>query len=326
MGDVVAILDCNFPNTATEEGIVTASGRRLLKGTCRTEADVIAFAEDAAGIIVQYAPLTSRVIGNLRRCQVITRYGIGVDNIDVAAASAAGIWVTNVPGFCAAELAEHSLAMILSLTRKLPRLNASVRAGGWETIANMRPTRQLSKLTLGLVGFGHVGREVARLATAFGMTVLATAPRTTSHDMAKHGVTGVSLEDLLARSDIVSLHLPLAPASHHLLDARHLAMMKPSALLINTSRGPIVEESALIDALLDGRLAGAGLDVLETEPPRRDNPLLAMDNVIVTPHAAYYSDDSLAYLQSAVAKEVVRVLGGSAPRSPVNPGIVPRVV
>jgi D-3-phosphoglycerate dehydrogenase len=326
MSDVVAILDCNFPNTTTEETIVTAGGRRLIKGTCRTEADVIAFAASASAIIVQYAPLTARVIGQLHPCRVITRYGIGVDNIDVAAASQAGIWVTNVPGFCAAELAEHSMAMVLSLIRRIPRLDASVRAGGWETIGIMRPTRQLSKLTIGLVGFGHVGRDVARLARAFGMTVLATAPRTTSDEMAAHGVTSVSLDELLARSDVVTLHLPLTPASRHLIDAAHLRLMKPSAILINTSRGPIVDESGLIDALQEGRLAGAGLDVLETEPPRGDNPLLAMDNVILTPHAAYYSDDSLAFLQTAVAEEVVRVLSGNAPRSPVNPGITPRVV
>jgi D-3-phosphoglycerate dehydrogenase len=326
MSDVIAILDCNFPSTAAEESIAAAAGQRLIKGQCKTEDDVIAFAGEASGIIVQYAPVTARVIGQLRRCRVITRYGIGVDNIDVEAATRAGIWVTNVPGFCAAELAEHSMAMLLSLVRRFPRLDHSVRAGGWETIGVMRPTRRLAALTLGLIGFGRVGREIAPLAQAFGMAVLATAPRTASEEMAGHGVTGVTLDDLLTRSDVVSLHLPLTSASRHLIDAARLRLMKPSAILINTSRGPIVDESALIDALQDGRLAGAGLDVLETEPPRPDNPLLRMDNVILTPHAAYYSDDSLAFLQNSVAEEVVRVLRGERPRSPLNPEITPRVV
>ncbi|HLZ07854.1 MAG TPA: C-terminal binding protein [Chloroflexota bacterium] len=326
MTELIAILDCNFPSTATEEEIASAAGQRLIKGKCKTEDDVIAFAGDASAIIVQYAPVTARVIGQLRRCRVITRYGIGVDNVDVEAATRAGIWVTNVPGFCAAELAEHTMAMLLSLTRRFPRLDKSVRAGGWETIGVMRPTRRLTALTLGLIGFGRVGREVARLAQAFGMAVLATAPRTTHEEMARHEVTGVGLEELLVRSDVVSLHLPLTVASRHLIDTKRLRLMKPTGILINTSRGPIVDESALIDALQAGRLAGAGLDVLETEPPRPDNPLLAMDNVILTPHAAYYSDDSLAYLQSSVAEEVVRVLRGERPRSPVNPETTPRVV
>jgi D-3-phosphoglycerate dehydrogenase len=326
MSDVIAILDCNFPSTATEERIASAAGQRLIKGQCRTEDDVVAFGRHAAAVIVQYAPVSARVIGQLHNCRVIARYGIGVDTIDVTAASEAGIWVTNVPGFCAAELAEHSFAMILSLIRKLLRLDDSVRAGGWEAIGVMRPTRRLSALTLGLIGFGRVGREVARLAQAFGMTVLANAPRTTSDDMARHGVAAVTLDELLTRSDVVSLHLPLTSASRHLIDAARLRLMRPTSILINTSRGPIVEESALIDALREGRLGGAGLDVLETEPPSRENPLLAMDNVILTPHAAFYSDDSLAYLQTSVAEEVVRVLGGERPRSPVNPGITPRVV
>ena len=326
MSDLIAILDCNFPNTNAEERIASAAGFQLVKGTCQTEEDVSSFAVAASAMIVQYAPLTARVIRELPRCRVIARYGIGVDNIDVAAATAAGIWVTNVPGFCAAELAEHTLAMLLSLNRRLPILDASVRSNEWETIGLMRPTRRLSALTLGLVGLGQVGREVARLAQAFGMTVLATAPRTTAEAMASVGVTAVTLEALLTRSDVVSFHLPLTPASHHLLDATRIRLMKNSAIVINTSRGSIVHEAALIAALVEGRQAGAGLDVFEAEPPRPDNRLLGMRNVILTPHAAFYSDDSLAFLQASVAEEVVRVLQGEPPRSPVNPTNSPRVV
>ncbi len=326
MRQVVAILDCNFPSTAIEESIVAAAGLELAKGQCRTEEDVVAFAENAAAIIVQYAPLTDRVIAQLRQCRVIARYGIGVDNISVPAATSSGIWVTNVPGFCAIELAEHTMAFILSLSRRLPILDRSVRRGEWETIGIMRPTRRLSELTLGLVGFGRVGREIAVRARSFGLNVLATAPNTSSRTMAEFGVVRTSLDDLLKRADFVSLNLPLTPTTRHLIDEKRLALMKPTAYLINTSRGSIVDEKALIAALCEKQLAGAGLDVLDVEPPASDNPLLGMDNVILTPHAAYYSDDSLAFLQRSVAAEVVRVLGGAPPRSPVNPGLTPRVV
>lgn len=323
---VVAILDCNFPSTQIEETIVGRAGVELRKGQCATEQDVIDFAADVDAIIVQYAPLTARVMDHLRRCRSISRYGIGVDNVDVAAATARGIWVTNVPGFCAQEVAEHTLAMVLLFARRLMRLDRSVHRGEWETIGQMRPTRRLSALTLGLVGFGHVAREVAARARAFGMQVIATAPHTGAETMALHGVTKVSLDDLLAESDFVSLHLPVTAETRHLIDARRLGQMKPSAFLLNTSRGALVDEKALIEALQTGGIAGAGLDVLEKEPPLPDNPLLAMDNVIITPHSSFYSDDSLAFLQAAVAEEAVRVIRGERPRSPVNPEVVPRVV
>jgi D-3-phosphoglycerate dehydrogenase len=322
----IAILDCNFPNTALEEAIVSAAGARLVKAQCRSEADVVRVAADVDGIIVQYAPLSAAVLSELRHCRVIARYGVGVDNVDVAAATRLGIWVTNVPGFCATELAEHTLGFILSLGRRLPKLDRAVRHGTWETIGVMGPTRRLSELTLGLVGFGRVGREVAQRATAFGMRVLATAPHTTTATMAESGVQKVSLDELLERSDFVSLHLPLTAETRHLIDERRLRRMRPSAYLINTSRGAIVDEAALVRALQEGWIAGAGLDVLEVEPPRPDSPLLSLENVILTPHASYYSDDSLAYLQRSVAEEVTGVLAGRPPRSPVNPTVIPRAV
>lgn len=324
----VVILDSNFPNTWVEEEILGAAGVRLekgdLPGPAATEDAVIARAADADGIIVQYAPLTARVIQALERCRIIARYGVGVDNVDVAAASARGIWVANAPGFCTPELAEHTMALILSFARRLAALDRSVRAGQWDTIGVMGPTRRLSALTLGLVGFGRVGQAVAARAKSFGLSVVVSAPRASAEAMADQGVRKVALDEVFATADVVSLHLPLTPSTRHLVDARRLALMKPSAFLINTSRGPIVDEAALILALREGRLAGAGLDVLEREPPRSDNPLLALDNVILTPHAAYYSDDALATLQTAVAREVVRVLQGDRPGSPVNPEIAPR--
>jgi D-3-phosphoglycerate dehydrogenase len=326
MAGVVAILDCNFPNTTIERNTVEEAGLTLIVGQCATEDQVVNLAHDVDGIIVQYAPLTARVIGELRRCKVIARYGIGVDNVDVPAASARGIWVTNVPGFCATELAEHTMAFVLASGRRLTRLDRAVRDGRWETIGVMGPTRRLSELTLGLVGFGRVGREVATRARAFGLRVIAAARTTGAATMQEFGVEQVELDEIFRQADFVSLNLPATAETRHLVNARRLALMKPSAYLVNTSRGAIVDEKALIAALREGRLAGAGLDVLETEPPSPSNPLLQLDNVIITPHAAYYSDDSLAYLQGAVSSEVVGVLSGRPPRSPVNPGIAPRVV
>lgn len=326
MKKIAAILDCNFPSTATEASIIEAAGFEFRQGQCVTEDQVIDFAQDADAVIAQYAPLTRRAIAGLPRCRVITRYGIGVDNVDVPAASEYGVWVTNVPGFCKIELTEHTLALILSFARRLSRLDRSVHRGEWETIGNMRPTRRLDRLTLGLVGFGQVSREIAPRARAFGLRIIATAPHTTAETMAEFGVTKVTLDELLAESDFVSLHLPLTAETRHLINAERLARMKPSAYLINTARGPIVDETALIAALQEGRLAGAGLDVLEKEPPPATSPLLAMENVVITPHAAYYSDDALDLLQRSVAEEVVRVLKGEPPRSPVNPQLTPRVL
>ncbi|MGH2458087.1 MAG: C-terminal binding protein [Chloroflexota bacterium] len=321
---IVAILDCNFPGTAIEEGIVTRTGAEFRKGECATEDQVIELARDVDAIIVQYAPLTARVMDHLPRCRSMTRYGIGVDNVDVPAATERGIWVTNVPGFCAHEVAEHTLALVLSFVRRLRRLDRSVREGQWETIGLMRPTRRMAALTLGLIGFGQVARAVATSARGFGTRVIATAPRTTAETMADYGVAKVSLDDLLRESDFVSLHLPAGAQTRHLIDSRRLGLMKPSAYLLNTSRGTLVDEGALIEALQAGQIAGAGLDVLAKEPPTPDNPLLAMENVILTPHASYYSDDSLAFLQTAVAEETVRVLRGERPLNPVNPEVVPR--
>lgn len=323
---VIAILDCNFPSTEIEESVIARAGAEYRKAQCATEEQVVDVAADVDAIIVQYAPLTERVMDHLRRCRSISRYGIGVDNVDVPAATARGIWVTNVPGFCAHEVAEHTMALVLAFARHLKQLDRSVHAGRWDTIAVMRPARRLSALTLGLVGFGQVAREVASSARGFGMRVVATAPHTTAETMAGVGVMKVGLDTLLAESDFVSLHLPVTAETRHLIDAHRFREMKPGACLLNTSRGALVDEGALIDALQSGRIAGAGLDVLETEPPAPDNPLLAMDNVIITPHAAFYSDDSLAYLQTAVAEEAVRVVQGEAPRYPVNPAVLPRVV
>lgn len=320
----VVIADCNFPNNTPERRELAAIDAELIIGQATTEDAAIEICADADAIIVQYAPMTRRVIGHLRRAQVISRYGIGLDNIDIPAATDHHIWVTNVPGFCKEEVAAHTMAMLLAFARKLLVMDRSVREGQWETVGIMRPTPRLSSQTLGLVGFGAIARQVSRTAKALGMRVIASALRTTAETMAEYGVEKVQLQDLLRQADYVSLHCPLTPETRQMINAETLALMKPSAILINTSRGGLVDEPALVDALRSRRLAGAGLDVVAAEPLPMDNPLRDLPNVILTPHSSYYSDGSQEELQTRVAQEVVRVLRGERPLSPVNPEAGPR--
>jgi D-3-phosphoglycerate dehydrogenase len=262
--------------------------------------------------------MTRRVIGQFRRCRVISRYGVGVDTIDVAAATEAGIWVGNVPNFCTVEVAEHTLAMVLALNRRLFVLDQLVHDGGWQTIEVMGQAQPLAAQTLGLVGFGHISRAVAKRASALGMRVLAYSPRTTTDLAAEYGAERVDLRVLLSESDYVSLHCPLTPETRHLVCAETLRWMKPGAFVINTSRGALVDQPALVEALRGGRLGGAALDVLETEPILPGDPLLSMRNVILTPHSGFYSAASLEDLQTRVARNVVSVLRGGRPLSAVN--------
>ncbi|MBI2941718.1 MAG: C-terminal binding protein [Chloroflexi bacterium] len=322
----VVIADCNFPDTEIERRELSAVDAEVVVGQAATEEATIEWCADADAIIVQYAPLTRRVLEQLPRVRVIVRYGIGLDNVDVPAATALGIWVVNVPGFCKEEVAAHALAMVLAFARKLLVLDRSVRAGRWETVDVMRPSARLSTQTLGLVGFGATARVLAPASRALGMRVLAVAPHATVETMAQYGVEKVTLERLLRESDFVSLHAPLTAETRRMINAETLGLMRPTAYLINTARGGLVDEDALIAALQGGRLAGAGLDVCAAEPLPMDSPLRGLPNVILTPHSGYYSDGSLAELQTRVAQEVVRVLRGERPLNAVNPSAGPRQV
>jgi D-3-phosphoglycerate dehydrogenase len=280
---------------------------------------VIAAARDADGVIAQYAPLTGRSLAGLERCLIVSRYGIGVDNIDVAAATERGIWVANVPGFCAPEVSDHALALVLAFGRRLFALDRSVRDGRWDVIGVAGDTKRLAESTLGVVGFGQIGRMLADKASALGLRVLATSPRSAAEHAAAHGAEAVGLERLLAESDYVALLCPLTPQTRHIVNRQTLALMRPGAHLINLSRGALVDEAALVEALQGGRLAGAGLDVFEREPPADDSPLRRLPNVVLTPHAAYYSSRALADLQERVTLNVLEALAGRRPASTLNP-------
>jgi D-3-phosphoglycerate dehydrogenase / 2-oxoglutarate reductase len=257
------------------------------------------------------------VIDALEGCRIIARYGIGVDTIDVAAATERGILVTNVPDYCIDEVSDHALALILGLTRRILRLDRAVRSGGWN-VGDASPMHRLRGQRLGLVGFGRIARALATKAEAVGFVVLATDPYVDDEAIAAAGVVPRQLDVLLSEADIVSIHAPLTAQSRHLIDAKAIARMRQGAFLVNTSRGALVDTDALRGALVDGRLGGVGLDVLESEPPDAGDPLLQHPDAIVTPHAAFASEQSVLELRRKATEQVVAALAGQRPIYALN--------
>jgi len=307
---LVAVTDSVFPNLDPAREVLARIGAEL-----RLAEPV---PRDADAILTTYAKLSAGLIQELKQCRIIARFGIGVDNVDIPAATQAGIVVTRVPDYCLDEVSDHTIALLLALVRKIPSSNARTQAGRWEMRAVI-PIRRLRGTVLGLVAFGQIPQLVAPKAQAFGIRVVTHDPYVSKQVAERAGVELVDFDELLKISDYISIHTPLLPATHHLFNADVFRRMKPTAYLINTARGPIVHEAALADALDQGQLAGAALDVMEQEPPSGTSPLFGRDNVIITPHTSYYSEESLVDLQTKAAEEVVRVLTGQAPRNPVNP-------
>jgi D-3-phosphoglycerate dehydrogenase len=257
------------------------------------------------------------MIRQMARCRIISRFGIGVDNVDIPAATERGIVVTKVPDYCIDEVSDHAVALLLAAVRKIPFANSMVHSGRWEMPAVV-PIHRLRGTTLGLVGFGRIPQLVAPKAQAFGMRVVAFDPYIPKAVFDSAKVESVDFPQLLKTSDYVSIHAPLLPETQGLFNADAFRQMKRHAYLINTARGPIVDEAALAQALDAGQIAGAALDVMTKEPPT-GSPLLGRPNVIITPHTSFYSEESLNDLETKAAEEVVRVLKGEAPRNPVNP-------
>ncbi|TMI77798.1 MAG: C-terminal binding protein [Bacillati bacterium ANGP1] len=313
----VVITDSVFPSLDIERQALGALDAQVVLLRSSAEADLLDGVTDADALLVCYAPITRRVIGAMDRCRIIARYGIGVDNVDLEAAAAKGIVVTNVPDYCIHEVSDHALALLLACARKVPLLSARVRAGRWEA-KDAAPMHRLRGQTLGLVGFGKIPRRLAEKARALGMEIIAFDPYIGAEAMATQGAGKVTLEALLAQSDFVSVHAPLVRETRGLIGEAQLRAMKPTAYLINTARGPLVAASALVRALEEGWIAGAALDVLETEPPARDHPLARLENVILTPHVAFFSEEAVVELQQKAVDEVVRAFSGQPPRSPVN--------
>jgi D-3-phosphoglycerate dehydrogenase len=314
---LVAVADSVFPNLDTAREVLSTIGAQLQLAPQATPEAILQIAAPADALLVTYATITAEMIAQMPRCRIISRFGIGVDNVDIAAATQAGIVVTKVPDYCIDEVSDHALALLLAAARKIPLSNGHVHAGRWEMKAVV-PIHRLRGSVLGLVGFGRIPQLVAPKAKSFGLRVIAFDPYVPADVFAREGVERVEFQQLLNQSDYVSIHTPLMPETRGLFNADAFRQMKPAAYLINTARGPIVDEAALAQALDSGQLAGAALDVMPQEPPV-GSPLVGRDNVIITPHTSFYSEESLLELQRKAAEEVVAVLSGRPPRNAVNP-------
>jgi D-3-phosphoglycerate dehydrogenase len=299
----------------TLEGVASLVALRT-----KTPEEFLPHAEDCDALLNTYAgPITAAVIARMPRCRIIARYGIGVDTIDVDAATAAGIIVTNNPTYCIEEVAEHTLALLLACARKVPVYDRVVRQGRWE-LPPGKPMFRLAGRTLGLVGFGNIARAVAARAAAFGMRVLYHDPFVTAGQFPVPGEKA-ELADVLREADFVSVHPPLVAETRGMMNDQAFARMKPTAFLVNCARGPIVDTAALVRALDAGRIAGCALDTTDPEPLPDPHPLRGRDNVILTPHAAWYSEQALVGLQAGAPAEVRRVLTGQWPVNVVNKAV-----
>jgi D-3-phosphoglycerate dehydrogenase / 2-oxoglutarate reductase len=323
--ETVVIADYDYGDVDIERAIIEPAGFELVAAQCKTEDEVIDVAHHAAAVVAQYATISARVIASLPECRVIARYGTGVDIVDVEAATRHNILVTNVPNdWCENEVADHAMALLLAVARKLNVYDRTTRGGIWRWQSGA-PIHRLRGNVLGLLSFGAIARAIAARAAGFGMRIAAHDPYLSAEEIADAGARGVSFDELVTESDYLVIQAPLTSQTHHLFDEVQLRRMKPTAILVNTARGPIVDDRALHRALSEGWIAGAGLDDIEEEPAkvrdwRADNPLFTLDNVVITPHAAYYSEEAIDTVRRFAAEEVVRVLTGRPPLSPVNAG------
>jgi len=313
----VAVSDIVFPNLDRARAVLSTIGAELRLAEEPKPEAILRVAKDADALLATYAKITADMIRQMTRCRIISRFGIGVDNVDIPVATERGIVVTKVPDYCIDEVSDHAMALLLSAVRKIPVANSLVQQGRWEMPAVV-PIHRLRGTTLGLVGFGRIPQLVAPKAQAFGMRVVSFDPYIPKDVFERANVESVDFPRLLKISDYISIHAPLLPETQGLFNADAFRQMKPHAYLINTARGPIVDEAALARALDAGQLAGAALDVMTKEPPT-GSPLLGHPNVIITPHTSFYSEESLNDLETKAAEEVVRVLKGQAPKNPVNP-------
>lgn len=301
------ITDFQFPHIEAERSIIEDAGGQLTALQCKTEQDVIERAGDADALLVQWAPITRSVIEHLPNCRVIVRYGIGLDNIDLEAARGRGITVCNIPDYCIDEVADHTVALALSLARQVVAIDRQVRQGVW-SIVPPRPLPALRQSTFVTIGYGRIARAVLERARAFRFQLATCDPYLGANVELPSDVARVEFEEALALADILALNVPLTKETRHLLDAGAFAQMKPTSLLINTARGALVDTLALADALENGVIAGAGLDVFETEPLPADHPLRRCSNVLLTSHVSWYSELSGPNLQRLTAEEAVRSL------------------
>jgi D-3-phosphoglycerate dehydrogenase len=310
----VIITDCDHGSIREEKEEFDRMGAELILAQAQKEDDLIRVCKEADGLLNQYALLTRKVLESLPKCKVISRYGVGVDSVDLKAATDLGVIVANVPDYCMDEVANQTIAMILTLIRKTAFFDRKVKSGEWDFHQGIPIYRTQGK-TLGLIGCGKIGLEVAKRISAFGVKVMAFDPYL---EKAPEGIELKDFDTVLKESNFISIHCPLNDSTRHLIGDKEFKKMEKKPLLINTSRGPIIDEKALIQALGEGLLSGAGMDVLEKEPPDSQSPLLKMENVVLSPHIGFYSVESISELKRRTAKNVADVLMGKWPGSVVN--------
>jgi D-3-phosphoglycerate dehydrogenase len=314
----VLVTDYVWPSVEPERAVLARIGADLMVAPDGCEETLISLAGEVDAILACFAQVTEKVVRAAEKCVVIGRYGVGVDNIAVDTATELGIAVTYVPDYCVEEVSDHVLGLLLAWNRRIPLFDRSVKTDGWSNVELDMPILRLRGKTLGVVGFGRIGQAVCRKARVFGFQVLAYDPYLPAATVAGLGAQAVELDVLLRQADFVTLHSPLNSETRNLIGEAELALMKPTAFLINCARGPLIDEEALYAALKYKQIGGAGLDVLVEAHPSPDHPLLQLDNVIITPHVAFFSQEAVLELEERAAGEVAAVLQGRMPDNLVN--------
>jgi len=314
----VVVTDSTFPALDVESAILEPLGCQVIGLQTKIPAELGKGVAEADHVITQFAPINAQVIAAMQKVRVIVRYGIGVDNVDLEAARVRGIPVCNVPDYCIHEVADHTLAFVLATTRQVVPNCLALRGGQWKLAVPATAMKALADMTVGVLGFGRIGREVARRLQAFGSRVLVFDPLVPATTITTPGYTPVGLDELLAASDLLTLHCPSTAQTRRIINRARLSQMKPGVILINASRGDLIETVALIEALRQGHVAAAALDVFDPEPIPADSPLLRMDNVIVSAHIASVSVKALRKLREGVAETVARAVRGEALVNVVN--------
>lgn len=319
----VVVTDYEYQSLHWEEKEVASVGGILVPCQLKTEEELIQECKDADALLVQYAKITRRVIENLEKCKIIVRYGVGVDSLDIEAATEHGIYIANVPDYGLEDVADHAMALLLAAVRKVLYLHNKVVNDQWD-YKLAKPLYRLRGKTLGLMAFGNIARMVANKAKAFGINVQVYDPYLSEKIANEYDVRIVDFDTLIKTSDFISIHAPVTPETYHVFNKNVFKQMKPNCIIVNTARGALINENDLVEALEKGYIAGAALDVTDPEPISKDSKLKSMENVIITPHAAWYTEEAQDSLQRQAAQEVARVLSGEKPLNLVNKMVQPK--
>lgn len=317
----VLVTDFAWKDLTIEQATLRDAGARIVAAKTASESELLELAPTADGIMTCWKPLTANVIRKARRCVSIGRFGIGLDNIDIAVATELGIVVTNVPAYCVDEVSDHAMALLLSCARKTAFYDRNIKAGIYSLQAGT-PLYRIKGKTLGIVGFGKIGKALCSKARVFGLNIVVYDPHVDPAAITQAGVERIDFSELINRSDFISIHVPLSAETSRLFGYATFQEMKPTAIIVNTSRGDIIDSDSLLKALDEGLIAGAGLDVLPQEPPAAADPLVLHPRTVITPHAAFNSEESVAELRRTAATQMSDVLSGRRPQNIVNPEVL----